>query len=116
MNSAPFMKSSPEQRLAVLTRMAQNESKPEITGRAILQRPEGTSRLRVLHVGVGIKQEMEYKGNTYQTGVRWLRCVETVAASRKPRVDRARQAAQPWWSFLPARLRRPCDFSLHARS
>jgi hypothetical protein len=62
----PFMKASPEQRLAVLTRMAQNESKP--------QKPEERFfrelKSRVAHAyytsEIGIKQEMEYKGNTYQ--------------------------------------------------
>jgi len=62
----PFMKASPEQRLAVLTRMAQNESNP--------QKPEEKFfkdlKSRVVYAyytsEIGIKQEMEYKGNTYQ--------------------------------------------------
>jgi predicted component of type VI protein secretion system len=66
-NGASFMKSSPEQRAAVLTRMAQNESKP--------QKPEEQFftelKSRVVYAyytsEIGIKQDMEYKGNTYQT-------------------------------------------------
>ena len=64
-NGKPFMQSSPEQRRRVLTRMAQNERKP--------QKPEeqffGELKSRVVHAyytsEIGIKQEMEYKGNTY---------------------------------------------------
>jgi hypothetical protein len=67
MSGAPFLKSSADQRLAVLTRMAQNESKPE--------RPEeqffNELKARVVYAyytsEIGIKQDMEYKGNTYQT-------------------------------------------------
>ncbi len=66
-NGASFMKSSPEQRLAVLTRMAQNEAKP--------QKPEeqffNELKSRVVYAyytsEIGIKQDMEYQGNTYQT-------------------------------------------------
>ena len=62
-NGAPFMKSSPEQRLSVLTRMAQNESKPEEQFFKELKE-------RVVYAyytsEIGIKQDMEYKGNTYQ--------------------------------------------------
>ena len=65
MNAKPFMKSSSDERLAVLTRMAQNESKP--------LKPEELFfvelKARVVHAyytsEIGIKQEMEYKGNGY---------------------------------------------------
>lgn len=61
----PFLQSSPDERLAVLSRMAQNEGKP--------QKPEeeffSELKQRVIHAyytsEIGIKQEMEYKGNTY---------------------------------------------------
>jgi len=64
---APFMKSAPDGRLAVLTRMAQNENHP--------QKPEEIFftelKSRVVYAyytsEIGIKQEMEYKGNTFQT-------------------------------------------------
>lgn len=61
----PFLQSSPDERLQVLTRMARNEAKP--------QQPEeeffSALKQRVIHAyytsEIGIKQEMEYKGNTY---------------------------------------------------
>ena len=66
-NRKPFMQSSADERLAVLTRMAQNETKPE--------KPEETFfvelKSRVVDAyytsEIGIKQEMDYKGNSYQT-------------------------------------------------
>jgi hypothetical protein len=65
MNRRPFMQSSAAERLAVLTRMAQNESKPE--------KPEevffATLKSRVVDAyyssEIGTKQEMGYLGNTY---------------------------------------------------
>ena len=66
MNGTPFVKSSSEQRLAVLTRMAQNESKPEKPEEQFFRE----LKCRVVYAyytsEIGIKQEMEYKGNTYQ--------------------------------------------------
>ncbi len=61
----PFIQSSADQRLAVLTRMAQNEKEP--------RQPEelffGKLKSRVVQgyytSEIGIKQEMEYKGNSY---------------------------------------------------
>jgi hypothetical protein len=60
-----FMQSSPDERTVVLTRMAQNEGKP--------QKPEevffAELKAKVVHAyytsEIGIKQEMEYKGNSY---------------------------------------------------
>jgi Gluconate 2-dehydrogenase subunit 3 len=61
----PFLESSPAERLSLLTRIAQNEQKPqkpedhffvELKGRVV--RAYYTSE-------IGIKQELEYKGNTY---------------------------------------------------
>lgn len=65
MNGRPFMRASQDQRVAVLTRMARNESSPE--------RPEEKFfvelKSRVAHAyytsKVGIHGELEYKGNTY---------------------------------------------------
>ena len=61
----PFLQSSPDERLAVLSLIAQNEGKP--------QKPEeeffSELKQRVIRAyytsEIGIKQEMEYKGNTY---------------------------------------------------
>jgi Gluconate 2-dehydrogenase subunit 3 len=60
-----FLQSSPDERTAILTRMAGNEGKP--------QKPEETFfavlKGKVIHAyytsEIGIKQEMEYKGNGY---------------------------------------------------
>jgi hypothetical protein len=65
MHGVPFLQSAPEQRIAVLMRMAANEASPKL--------PEETFfaelKARVVHAyytsEIGIKQEMEYKGNTY---------------------------------------------------
>jgi hypothetical protein len=64
-NARPFMQASADQRTAVLTRMAGNETKP--------QQPEELFfvelKARVVHAyyssEIGIKQEMDYKGNVF---------------------------------------------------
>ena len=66
MNGAAFMKSSPEQRLAVLTRMAQNETKPEKPEEQFFKELKGRVVYAYYTSEIGIKQDMEYKGNTYQ--------------------------------------------------
>jgi hypothetical protein len=61
----PFLRAAEAQRLAILTRMAQNEADP--------QKPEELFfkelKERVVHAyytsEIGIKQDMEYKGNSY---------------------------------------------------
>jgi hypothetical protein len=65
MHDKPFMRAAPEQRLAVLERIAQNETNP--------QKPEDRFfvelKSRVAHAyytsKIGLRQELEYKGNTY---------------------------------------------------
>ena len=66
-NGAPFMKSSPEQRLAVLTRMAQNESKPGKPEEQFFKELKERVVYAYYTSETGIKQDMEYTGNTYQT-------------------------------------------------
>jgi hypothetical protein len=60
-----FMQSSPDERTAVLTRMAQNESKRQKPEEAFFAELKG----KVVHAyytsEIGIKQEMEYNGNSY---------------------------------------------------
>jgi hypothetical protein len=65
MNGRPFMQSSQDQRVAVLTRMARNESNPEkpeekffVELKSVVARAYYTSK-------IGIHDELEYKGNTY---------------------------------------------------
>jgi hypothetical protein len=65
MHRKPFMQSSPDQRIALLTRIAASEESP--------QKPEEKFfvelKSRVAHAyytsKIGIHQELEYKGNTY---------------------------------------------------
>jgi Gluconate 2-dehydrogenase subunit 3 len=64
-HGVPFMRAAPDQRLAVLERIAQNETNP--------QKPEDKFfvelKSRVAHAyytsRIGLRQELEYKGNTY---------------------------------------------------
>jgi hypothetical protein len=65
MNGRRFMQSSPDQRVAVLTRMASRESNPEkpeekffVELKSIVARAYYTTK-------IGIHDELEYKGNTY---------------------------------------------------
>jgi hypothetical protein len=61
----PFLRASEPQRLAVLTRMAQNETDPQKPEELFFRELKG----RVIHAyytsEIGIKQDMEYKGNSY---------------------------------------------------
>ena len=66
MHGATFMKSSPEQRLALLTRMAQNEEKPQKPEERFFKELKSRIVYAYYTSEIGIKQEMEYKGNTYQ--------------------------------------------------
>ena len=60
-----FMQASADERLTVLTRMAQNEAKPQKPEELFCAELKG----KVVHAyytsEIGIKQEMEYKGNSY---------------------------------------------------
>ena len=60
-----FVQSSADQRLAVLTRIAQNEKQPKLPE----ERFFAQLKSRVVHAyytsEIGIKQELEYKGNSY---------------------------------------------------
>jgi hypothetical protein len=64
-HAKPFMQASAEQRTAVLTRLAQNEGKPQKPEELFFAEVKG----RVVHAyytsEIGMKQEMEYKGNVF---------------------------------------------------
>jgi hypothetical protein len=66
MNGKAFMAATPEQRLAVLTRMAQNEEKPEKPEELFFRELKGRTAYAYYTSKIGIHTEMEYKGNTYQ--------------------------------------------------
>ena len=62
-NGAPFLKSTPERRVALLTDLLKNEFKPK-TPEEIFMRHVKTETASVYYSSkVGIHQEIEYKGN-----------------------------------------------------
>jgi len=64
---APFMQASTDQRIAVLTRMARNEKEPRQPEELFFAKLK-SSVVRAYYTSeIGIKQEMEYKGNSYLT-------------------------------------------------
>lgn len=65
MHGAPFMKTSPDQRTALLTRMAQSEAKPEKAEERFFKELKSRVVYAYYTSEIGIKQEMEYKGNSY---------------------------------------------------
>jgi hypothetical protein len=63
MHGQPFMQSTPEQRLALLTRIAKNEEKPETPEDHFFQELKGRTARAYYTSKVGIHQDIEYKGN-----------------------------------------------------
>lgn len=66
-NGQPFMQSSADQRLAILTRIAQNEGKPQKPEELFFAKLKSRVVQAYYTSEIGIKQEMEYKGNSYLT-------------------------------------------------
>ena len=63
MHGQPFMQSTPEQRMALLTRIAKNEEKAETPEEHFFQELKGRTARAYYTSKIGIHQEMEYKGN-----------------------------------------------------
>src|SRR5580692_5778742 len=63
MHDRPFMEASPEQRVAVLTRMAKNEMKPKTPEELFFGELKHAAAHAYYTSKIGIHQEMEYKGN-----------------------------------------------------
>ena len=61
----PFLESSPSERLSLLTRIAQNEQKPQKPEEHFFVELKGRVVRAYYTSEIGIKQELEYKGNTY---------------------------------------------------
>jgi hypothetical protein len=61
----PFLESSPAERLSLLTRIAQNEHKPQKPEEHFFVELKGRVVNAYYTSEIGIKQELEYKGNTY---------------------------------------------------
>jgi len=64
-NGKPFLESSPAERLALLTRIAQSEQKPQKPEEHFFVELKGRVVRAYYTSEIGIKQELEYKGNTY---------------------------------------------------
>ena len=60
-----FMQSSADERLATLTRIAQNERKPQTPEEIFFVELKSRVVQAYYTSEIGIKQEMEYKGNSY---------------------------------------------------
>jgi hypothetical protein len=70
MNGKTFLEASSEARLAVLTRMSQNEKKPQNPEeRFFRELKKRAPRGRDYTSKIGIHTEMGYKGNTYLKGI-----------------------------------------------
>ena len=65
MHGKPFLEASQEQRVALLTRIAQNELKPVKPEELFFRELKGRTAHAYYSSKIGIHTEMEYKGNTY---------------------------------------------------
>lgn len=63
-----FMESTPDQRLAVLTRMAAGESDPKTPAEKFFKEIKGATIGAYYTSKIGIHDDQRYKGNVYQTG------------------------------------------------
>lgn len=62
----PFMKATPDQRVQIVAKMAKGEMNPEQDYEHFFRELKGRTTTGYYTSKVGIHQEMEYKGNTYQ--------------------------------------------------
>jgi hypothetical protein len=65
MHGAPFLKCTPDQRIALLTRIAGNEAKPEKPEELFFVELKSNTVRAYYTSKIGIHTEMEYKGNSY---------------------------------------------------
>jgi hypothetical protein len=63
MNGTSFMEATPQQRVALLTRIAKNEAKPEIPEEQFFRELKSRTARAYYTSKIGIHQELEYKGN-----------------------------------------------------
>lgn len=66
-SGAAFLRSSPEQRVGVLTRVAANEKSPTLPDDLFFVELKSRVVRAYYTSEIGIRQEMEYKGNSYLT-------------------------------------------------
>jgi hypothetical protein len=65
MNGKAFMKASPDERLAVVKQMAENEGEPKTPEQRFFRELKSRTARGYYTSKIGILTEMEYKGNTY---------------------------------------------------
>ena len=65
MHSKSFLAASREQRIALLTRISQNEEKPKTPEELFFRELKSRTARAYYSSKIGIHTEMEYKGNTY---------------------------------------------------
>lgn len=65
MNSKTLMQASPEERVALVTRITKNEMKPQTPEEKFFVELKHHTARAYYSSKIGIHQEMEYKGNTY---------------------------------------------------
>jgi Gluconate 2-dehydrogenase subunit 3 len=68
MSATGFMESTPEQRVAVLTRMSANESDPKTAAEQFFREIKSRTIRTYYTSKIGIHDDQQYKGNVYQTG------------------------------------------------
>ena len=68
LNGKPFLEATPDQRVAVLTRMAGGESDPKTAGERFFGELKGWTVRGYYTSKIGIHLDQEYKGNVYQRG------------------------------------------------
>lgn len=68
LNGKAFMASTPEQRLAVLTRMAAAEADPKTDAEKFFKQIKGATIGAYYTSKIGIHDDQQYKGNVVQTG------------------------------------------------
>ncbi|HLK19581.1 MAG TPA: gluconate 2-dehydrogenase subunit 3 family protein [Bryobacteraceae bacterium] len=67
LNHKPFLEASPKQRVAVVSRMAQNEKNPKKPVEHFFTQLKAATAFAYYTSSIGIHQEMGYLGNTLQT-------------------------------------------------
>src|SRR2546426_68177 len=68
LNGKPFLEATPDQRVAVLTRMAAGEQDPKTAGERFFRELKGWTARGYYTSKIGIHLDQEYKGNVYQRG------------------------------------------------
>ena len=68
LNGKPFLQATPEQRVAVLTKMAAGEQEPKMAPERFFRELKGRTVRGYYTSKIGIHLDQEYKGNVYQRG------------------------------------------------